>query len=291
MKMKNLFRLLLGLVLAAAPLSVCGQTTIQEAFDRVIQGKSVKSSSKEIQSHNDYIICRLTLPAKTAAGLIEEMQAAFDMESGMSYQFVRNKSGRDAIRLAVGDGFHVGIAINSLPGGHYTYACFLAPQKEDPEGIHRYAYALNWVQQGDQTTVRLIRTYATTQMYRQQQLLQQASKQFRPLGDLKFQPQGDLSKLQQWSQMVLSDDTSWFSTFVFYVRGLEDAQDPTMRQAVATRIYEHSKLLSDKSAPERPKVTSLDKKTAREILSDLIEEHQADLLVKRLLNASLVNLR
>jgi hypothetical protein len=48
----------------------------------------------------------------------------------------------------------------------WIYACFLDP--DDTLRIHRYAYALEWVEKKDGSiTGRIVKTYATTQKYRQ----------------------------------------------------------------------------------------------------------------------------
>ena len=52
-----------------------------------------------------------------------------------------------------------------MKGSNYIYACFLDP--DDAEKKYRYAYAIEWLEKGQKTQVRLAITYATTQKYRE----------------------------------------------------------------------------------------------------------------------------
>ncbi len=49
--------------------------------------------------------------------------------------------------LAVGNGEKAGVCINT-PECEYIYSLFLAPLADDPKGIYRYAYGMNYKKKG-----------------------------------------------------------------------------------------------------------------------------------------------
>jgi hypothetical protein len=65
----------------------------------------------------------------------------------------------------VGNG-NKGVGIGEMKDSKWIYACFLDP--EDTLRAHRYVYAMEWVEKKDGSiTGRIIKTYATTQKFRQ----------------------------------------------------------------------------------------------------------------------------
>jgi hypothetical protein len=98
--------------------------------------------------------------------LITAIEQAFRQDEGKAYSVrTGNRGGEEHYTaLAVGNSNRGGVAIGLMKGSKYIYALFLDP--EDSKREHRYAYALEWVDDGDKIRGRIAKTYATTQEYR-----------------------------------------------------------------------------------------------------------------------------
>jgi hypothetical protein len=100
--------------------------------------------------------------------LITAIRQAFNKDEQAAYSVSTGSHGgaESYTSLAVGNGNKGGIAIGLMNDSKWIYACFLDP--DDTLRIHRYAYALEWVEKKDGSiTGRIVKTYATTQKYRQ----------------------------------------------------------------------------------------------------------------------------
>ena len=99
--------------------------------------------------------------------LITAIRQAFNKDEQAAYSMSTGSHGgaESYTSLAVGNG-NKGVGIGLMKDSKWIYACFLDP--DDTLRIHRYAYALEWVEKKDGSiTGRIIKTYATTQKYRQ----------------------------------------------------------------------------------------------------------------------------
>ena len=100
--------------------------------------------------------------------LVSAIRQAFNKDEQAAYSVSTGSHGgaESYTSLAVGNGNKGGIAIGLMNDSKWIYACFLDP--DDTLRIHRYAYALEWVEKKDGSiTGRIVKTYATTQKYRQ----------------------------------------------------------------------------------------------------------------------------
>lgn len=275
--MKTRIICILSLLMAIMPFTSQAQTNIRKAFDKLIQNGDVtlsESHSKEKdtdtgikQSQSD--IYNFTLPAKKI-NLVENILKAFRDDDRLAYSTSSGLTvaGDRNIVLAVGDDSAGGVQV-TRPGRNYVYACFLAPEKENPSGNYRYAYAMNWEENSGEINGTLIVTYATTLKYRQSVSSGKSFKILNSGSTIEYTANGH------------SFMKSWFTTFMGYVQ-MMSTENRQARQAIAAKIYEHCKNSSDVSAE--------DKNTARELIKGMISEYN-DNVIRQLLNASLVNLK
>lgn len=277
--MKTRIISILCLLAAIMPLQSTAQTNIRKAFDKLLKSSDVSyteshSMEKDAttgikESQSD--VYNFTLPAGKIS-LVDNVVKAFKSDENLAYSINSGIAGNGdrTLSLAVGDGTD-GVTVNT-PGRNYIYACFIAPEKENPSGNYRYAYAINWVEKDGQIKGKLIITYATTLKYRQQQSNRSS---FRIINGTYV---GNIDQA--------ADTDSWFGKFMGYVQAMSTKNLKT-RQALATRLYEHTKLAQSTSD-----MTNEDKNTAREILKGMISDKRyEDTVIQRLLNASLVNLK
>ena len=98
---------------------------------------------------------------------MDDIRKAFRQDEPQAYNVSSGTRGNseDYVSLAVGNSNKGGVAIGLMQGSQWIYACFLDP--EDSLRQHRYAYALEWVDDGDKMRGRIAKTYATTQKFRQ----------------------------------------------------------------------------------------------------------------------------
>ena len=170
MKSRNL---ILTAMLTALPSALMAQQNIQKAFDALLNEniKEIKTQHKlerdpetgRKKAQMDVYDFEVANP--TGINRIKDIQRAFDKDKEAAYELRSgDHAGSDYHLLAVGDGKSYSVAVGRIKGSNYIYACFL--DKDDPENIYRYAYALEWVEKDKKTQVRLAITYATTLQYR-----------------------------------------------------------------------------------------------------------------------------
>ena len=144
-------------MLTALPSVLLAQENIQKAFDELLNESNVKKAQMDIY---DFEVAN-----PTGISRVRDIQRAFDKDKEDAYELRSgDHAGNDYHRLAVGDGKSYSVAVGRIKGSNYIYALFL--DKDDPEKIYRYAYALEWVEKDKKTQVRLAITYATTLQYR-----------------------------------------------------------------------------------------------------------------------------
>lgn len=273
----------ISLTLAVIPMMANAQTNIKSAFDAIIKcpeaqiteshtlDKDPTTGVKTGQSD----VYNFVLPI-SKENLIEKVYSAFDKDAGMAYSINegnRNKSGKN-ISLAVGDGKGSGVQINSIDC-EYVYSLFLAPLSEDPNGIYRYAYGMNYKEKGGKLVGKLVITYATTLKYRQQAERQRQYDVLRSFSN-------DYSAISDNN----SSQESWFDMIMTYFQGMTSANTQT-RIALATKAF---KAIRDTS--KYPEVTDADKEAVREILKGMIiDKKYSEPVLNKLLNQCLIEIK
>ena len=157
------------------PFTATAQQQIEKAFEALRQSKAQKEVWSEhtiekdpetgkLEGLSDIYDFQITNTQKKE--LITAIEQAFRLDENKAYSVrTANRGGEEHYTtLAVGNGNRGGVAVGLMKGSKYIYALFLDP--EDPARQHRYAYALEWVDDGDKIRGRIAKTYATTQEYR-----------------------------------------------------------------------------------------------------------------------------
>ena len=157
------------------PFTATAQQQIEKAFEALRQSKAQKevwsehtiekdSETGKLEGLSDIYDFLITSPQKKE--LVTAIEQAFRLDENKAYSVrTANRGGEEHYTaLAVGNGNRGGVAVGLMKGSKYIYALFLDP--EDSKREHRYAYALEWVDDGDKIRGRIAKTYATTQKYR-----------------------------------------------------------------------------------------------------------------------------
>jgi hypothetical protein len=172
--MKSKSIIMVGLFLLL-PFTATAQQQIEKAFEALRQSKAQKEVWSEhtiekdpetgkLEGLSDIYDFQITNTQKKE--LITAIEQAFRLDENKAYSVrTGNRGGEEHYTvLAVGNSNRGGVAIGLMKGSKYIYALFLDP--EDPARQHRYAYALEWVDDGGKIRGRIAKTYATTQEYR-----------------------------------------------------------------------------------------------------------------------------
>ena len=172
--MKSKSVIMVGLFLLL-PFTATAQQQIEKTFDALRQSKAQKEVWSEhtiekdpetgkLEGLSDIYDFLITNPQNK--NLVNAIEQAFHQDEGKAYSVrTGNRGGEEHYTtLAVGNSNRGGVAIGLIKGSKYIYALFLDP--EDPARQHRYAYALEWVDDGDKIRGRIAKTYATTLKYR-----------------------------------------------------------------------------------------------------------------------------
>ena len=157
------------------PFTATAQQQIEKAFEALRQSKAQREVWSEhtiekdpetgkLEGLSDIYDFLITNPQKKE--LVTAIEQAFRQDESKAYSVrTANRGGEEHYTaLAVGNSNRGGVAIGLMKGSKYIYALFLDP--EDPARQHRYAYALEWVDDGGKIRGRIAKTYATTQEYR-----------------------------------------------------------------------------------------------------------------------------
>lgn len=274
---------LVGLLATILPMMASAQSNIESAFDRIIKYPGAKiteshtldkdPSTKTKIGQSD--VYNFVLPGAEMR-LINNVIKAFDKDDDMAYSIKRGKNtpGEADIVLAVGDGSGSGVQLGDR-GSDYIYALFLAPASEDPDGNYRYAYAMSYKKDGDKLVGKLIKTYATTLKYRQQQ---EKERQYAVLRNFS----GETYAIPD----INSSQKTWFERIMMCFQSMTSANNQT-RIALATKVY--SLIVESAKYPE---VTETDKNTVREILKGMISDKKySESVLNRLLEQCLAALK
>ena len=172
MKTKNI---ILAALLTAMPAAMTAQENIQKAFNTLLNDKIVETKTQHTlerdpetgQKSAQADVYDFVVTNASALSRIKDIEKAFDKDKNAAYQIRsgNGNAGRNNVSLAVGNNSSQSVSIGSMKGSNYIYACFLDP--DDAEKKYRYAYAMEWLEKGQKTQVRLAITYATTQKYRE----------------------------------------------------------------------------------------------------------------------------
>ena len=172
MKTKNI---ILAALLTAMPAAMTAQENIQKAFEALLNDKIVETKTQHSlerdpetgQKNAQADVYDFVVTNASALSRIKDIEKAFEKDKNAAYQIRsgNGNAGRNNVSLAVGNNRSQSVSIGSMKGSNYIYACFLDP--DDAEKKYRYAYAMEWLDKGQKTQVRLVITYATTQKYRE----------------------------------------------------------------------------------------------------------------------------
>ena len=172
MKTKNI---ILAALLTAMPAAMTAQENIQKAFNALLNDKIVETKTQHSlerdpetgQKSAQADVYDFVVTNASALSRIKDIEKAFEKDKNAAYQIRsgNGNAGRNNVSLAVGNNRSQSVSIGSMKGSNYIYACFLDP--DDAEKKYRYAYAMEWLDKGQKTQVRLVITYATTQKYRE----------------------------------------------------------------------------------------------------------------------------
>ena len=272
---------LLSLLLAVVPLMAAAQSNIKSAFDAIIKcpqaqiseshtlDKDPSTGMKTGQS-DEYLF---SLPA-TKGKLIDKVLEAFDKDIEMAYSVKRGKSTRyeNEIGLAIGNGEN-SVLINS-PESEYIYSLFLAPQAEDPDGIHRYGYAMSFKEERGKLVGKLVVTYATTLKYRQELAQKQQYNVLRNLSNGTYVINGN------------TDQQLRFDDVMGYLQAMDSANSKR-RITYARNAYKVIRNVSKYSD-----VTEGDKEAIRVILKAMIADKKySETVLNRLLQQCLAGIQ
>ena len=157
------------------PFTATAQQHIEKTFNALRQSKAQKEVWSEhtiekdpetgkLKGLSDIYDFLITNPQNK--NLVTAIELAFRQDEDKAYSVRNGNRGGEEhyTSLAVGNSNTGGVAIGLMKGSKYTYALFLDPK--DSARQHRYAYALEWVDDGDKIRGRIAKTYATTQEHR-----------------------------------------------------------------------------------------------------------------------------
>ena len=172
-------KIILTAMLMALPSALMAQQNIEKAFETLrssdYQEETMSSHHVDkapktdvIEGMSDEYEFKIQKVNAASKQLITNIRNAFAKDKEAAYRVSSGTNGgaETYTSLAVGDGYGGGVAIGQMKDSKWMYACFLDPA--DKEQNHRYAYGFEWVEKDDGTIIgRLVKTYATTQKYRQ----------------------------------------------------------------------------------------------------------------------------
>ena len=281
MKSKNIF--IAGLLMLLPTVSMA-QENIQKAFDALRQSKDIKevfarhSLDKDpdtgaMEGLEDTYDFMITNPK--AKHLVDDIRKAFQQDEPEAYNVSSGTHGSNEnyVSLAVGNSNKGGVAIGLMKGSKWIYACFLDPN--DSLRQHRYAYALEWVDDGDKIRGRIAKTYATTLKFRQSRHQSRTitvnGKNIKMSGS-GFSSDGGFS----WSGFS-SEKTSevWLTEFNTYKNLFLKNPNGTAANSYATQIYKLCKNAKSLEDVEKNMVATeiqkLRKKTNDEFIQQLFD--------------------
>jgi len=282
MKSKNIF--IAGLLMLLPTVSMA-QENIQKAFDALRQSKDIKevfarhSLDKDpdtgaMEGLEDTYDFMITNPK--AKHLVDDIRKAFQQDEPEAYNVSSGTHGSNEnyVSLAVGNSSNGGVAIGLMKGSKWIYACFIDPN--DSLRQHRYAYALEWVDDGDKTRGRIVKTYATTLKFRQSR---HQSRTITVNGsNVKLSGSGFSSGDGfTWSGFSSDDKSSetWLTEFNTFKNLFLKNPNGTAANSYATQIYKLCKNAKSLEDAEKnmvaTEIAKLKKKTNDEFIQQLFD--------------------
>ncbi|SFO81954.1 hypothetical protein [Prevotella sp. tf2-5] len=270
MKSKNI--LITGLLMLL-PSAVLAQQHIQQAFD-ALRNSNIKEISSRHSVEKDPDLGTMEgledtydfeLTDNRDKRLIDNIRKAFELDEAHAYSVSTGSNGNseDFVSLAVGDSNKGGVAIGLIKDSKWIYACFLDPN--DTLRQHRYAYALEWAENGNKIRGRIVKTYATTLKFRQEK------KQSRTItvngNNFAF---GSF-----FSDADTKPSETWLSEFNTYKNLFLKNPDGTAANSYATQIYRLCKDTKSLEDVEKnivaTEIVKLKKKTKDEFIQQLFD--------------------
>lgn len=270
MKSKNI--LITGLLMLL-PSAVLAQQHIQQAFD-ALRNSNIKEISSRHSVEKDPDLGTMEgledtydfeLTDNRDKRLIDNIRKAFELDEAHAYSVSTGSNGNseDFVSLAVGDSNKGGVAIGLIKDSKWIYACFLDPN--DTLRQHRYAYALEWAENGNKIRGRIVKTYATTLKFRQEK------KQSRTItvngNNFAF---GSF-----FSDADTKPSETWLSEFNTYKNLFLKNPDGTAANSYATQIYRLCKDAKSLEDVEKnivaTEIVKLKKKTKDEFIQQLFD--------------------
>ena len=270
MKSKNI--LITGLLMLL-PSAVLAQQHIQQAFD-ALRNSNIKEISSRHSVEKDPDLGTMEgledtydfeLTDNRDKRLIDNIRKAFELDEAHAYSVSTGSNGNseDFVSLAVGDSNKGGVAIGLIKDSKWIYACFLDPN--DTLRQHRYAYALEWAENGNKIRGRIVKTYATTLKFRQEK------KQSRTItvngNNFAF---GSF-----FSDADTKPSETWLSEFNTYKNLFLKNPDGNAANSYATQIYRLCKDAKSLEDVEKnivaTEIVKLKKKTKDEFIQQLFD--------------------
>lgn len=270
MKSKNI--LITGLLMLL-PSAVLAQQHIQQAFD-ALRNSNIKEISSRHSVEKDPDLGTMEgledtydfeLTDNRDKRLIDNIRKAFELDEAHAYSVSTGSNGNseDFVSLAVGDSNKGGVAIGLIKDSKWIYACFLDPN--DTLRQHRYAYALEWAENGNKIRGRIVKTYATTLKFRQEK------KQSRTItvngNNFAF---GSF-----FSDADTKPSETWLSEFNTYKNLFLKNPDGTAANSYATQIYRLCKDTKSLEDVEKnivaTEIVKLKKKTKDDFIQQLFD--------------------
>ena len=269
--------LILSAILMAVSSTMTAQENIQKAFDALKQSKGQQETYTNhfLEKDPDTGVMEgmsdeyeFKIADATNKHLITTIRQAFTKDEQAAYSVSTGSHGgaENYTSLAVGNGNKGGISIGLLKDSKWIYACFLDP--EDSLKTHRYAYALEWVEMKDGSiTGRLVKTYATTQKFRQR----------KTVSSFVINGKTDLSSAFEAISDALSGNESekWLNKFNNLRTLFQKKSEGPAANSWATQIYKLCNDANSLNEAEKSIVTKeiqkLKAKTNDEFIKDLFD--------------------
>jgi hypothetical protein len=270
MKSKNI--LITGMLMLL-PSAVPAQQQIQQAFE-ALRNSNIKEISSRHSVEKDPDLGTMEgledtydfeLTDNRDKRLIDNIRKAFELDESHAYSVSTGSNGNseDFVSLAVGDSNKGGVAIGLIKDSKWIYACFLDPN--DTLRQHRYAYALEWAENGNKIRGRIVKTYATTLKFRQ------SKKQSRTItvngNNFAF---GSF-----FSDADTKPSETWLSEFNTYKNLFLKNPDGNAANSYATQIYRLCKDAKSLEDVEKnivaTEIVKLKKKTKDEFIQQLFD--------------------
>lgn len=284
-------KLMVAAVLMLTATTALAQQHIQEAFDALRQSKA----QQEVWSENsvekdpatgklegltdtyDFVIME---PGQKGKKLINNILKAFEQDEPAAYSVSRggqNTSGK-YVSLAVGNSNTGGVPIGQIEGSTHIYACFL--DLNDSLRHHRYAYALEWVENAQYIKGRIVKTYATTLKFRQQKTSQNSRRIILNGTSYSFDDLGSNTLSSSLSTFTNSSE-SWLTQFNTYKNLFLNNPSGASGNSYATKIYQLCKDIKALDDVEKNMVATQIKKLRSKAKDEFIQQ-LFDMSIERL---------